>query len=64
MATGCFRAITGKNTAGNANDYEVSWVRVIKGLIALLLSIIIPVSMVLALLYFLQGMGIEPNKLL
>lgn len=63
MATGCYRALTGKNTAGNVNDYEVSLARVIKGLISILLSMIIPASIVLVLLYFLQWIGIEPNEL-
>ena len=64
MATGCYRALTGKKTSRNVNDYEVSYTRVIMGVVSFLLSIMIPASIMLLFLYFLQWMGIEPNKLL
>lgn len=63
MATGCYRALTGKKTSKNVNDYEVSYTRVIMGVVSFLLSIMIPTSIMLLFLYFLQWMGIEPNKL-
>jgi hypothetical protein len=63
MATGCYRALTGKKTSKNVNDYEVSYTRVIVGVVSFLLSIMIPASIMLLFLYFLQWMGIEPNKL-
>jgi len=63
MATGCYRALTGKKTSRNVNDYEVSYTRVIMGVVSFLLSIMIPASIMLLFLYFLQWMGIEPNKL-
>ena len=63
MTTGCYRTLTGKKTSKNVNDYEVSYARVIMGVVSFLLSIMIPASIILLLLNFLQGMGIEPNKL-
>ena len=63
MATGCYRALTGKKTSKNVDDYEVSYTRVIMGVVSFLLSLMIPVSIMLLFLYFLQWMGIEPNKL-
>lgn len=63
MTTGCYRALTGKKTSKNVNDYEVSYIRVIMGVVSFLLSIMIPASIMVLLLYFLQWMGIEPNKL-
>jgi hypothetical protein len=63
MTTGCYRALTGKNTSKKINDYEVSYARVIMGLVYFLLSIMIPISIMLLFLYFLQWIGIEPNKL-
>jgi len=63
MATGCYRALTGKKTSKNVNDYEVSYTRVIMGVVSFLLSIMIPASIMLLFLYFLQWIGIEPNKL-
>ena len=63
MVTGCYRALTGKKTSINVNDYEVSYIRVMTGLVFYLLSIMIPISIMLLFLYFLQWIGIEPNKL-
>lgn len=63
MATGCYRALTGKKTSKNVNDYEVSYTRVIMGVVSFLLSIMIPASIMVLFLYFLQWIGIEPNKL-
>jgi hypothetical protein len=63
MATGCYRVLTGKKTSKNVNDYEVSFTRIIMGVGSLLLSIMIPTSIMLSFLYFLQWIGIEPNKL-
>ena len=63
MTTGCYRALTGKKTSKNVNDYEISYTRVIMGVVSLLLSFMIPASIMLLFLYFLQWMGIEPNKL-
>ena len=63
MATGCYRALTGKKTSKNVNNYEVSYTRVIMGVVSFLLSVMIPASIMLLFLYFLQWIGIEPNKL-
>jgi hypothetical protein len=63
MTTGCYRALTGKKTSKNVNEYDVSYTRVILGVVSFLLSIIIPISIMLLVLYFLQWIGIEPNKL-
>jgi hypothetical protein len=62
MATGCYRVLTGKKTSKNVSDYEVSFTRIIMGVGSLLLSIMIPTSIMLSFLYFLQWIGIEPNK--
>jgi hypothetical protein len=63
MITGCYRALTGKKISKNVNDYEVSYTRVIMGVMSFLLSIMIPASIMVIFLYFLQWIGIEPNKL-
>jgi len=63
MVTGCYRALTGKKSSVNVNEYEVSYIRVIIGVVSFLLSIMIPASIMLLFLYFLQWIGIEPNKL-
>ena len=63
MTTGCYRALTGKKISKNLNDYEVSYIRVIMGVVSFILSMIIPASIMVLVLYFLQWMGIEPNKL-
>ena len=63
MVTGCYRALTGKKTSKNVDDYEVSFTRVIMGVVSFLLSIMIPASIIVLFLYFLQWIGIEPNKL-
>jgi len=63
MAIGCYRVLTGKKTSKNVNDYEVSYTRVIMGVVSFLLSIMIPASIMVLFLYFLQWIGIEPNKL-
>lgn len=63
MVTGCYRTLTGKKISKNLNDYEVSYTRVIVGVVSFLLSIMIPASIMLLFLYFLQWIGIEPNKL-
>ena len=63
MVTGCYRVLTGKKTSKNVSDYEVSYIRVIMGVVSFLLSIMIPVSIMVLFLYFLQWIGIEPNKL-
>ena len=63
MTTGCYRALTGKKISKNVHDYEVSGARVIMGVVSFLLSIIIPTSIMVSFLYFLQWLGIEPNKL-
>jgi hypothetical protein len=63
MTTGCYRALTGKKISKNLNEYEVSYTRVIVGVVSFLLSMIIPASIMVFVLYFLQWMGIEPNKL-
>jgi hypothetical protein len=63
MVTGCYRTLTGKKISKNVNDYEVSYTRVIMGVVSFLLSIMIPASIMLLFLYFLQWIGIEPNKL-
>ena len=63
MATGCYRALTGKKTSKNVNNYEVSYTRVIMGVVSFLLSVMIPASIMLLFLYFLQWIGIELNKL-
>ena len=63
MVTGYYRTLTGKKTSKNVNDYEVSYTRVIVGVVSFLLSIMIPASIMLLFLYFLQWIGIEPNKL-
>lgn len=63
MTTGCYRTLTGKKISKNVNDYEVSYTRVIMGVVSFLLSIMIPASIMLLLINFLQWMGIEPNKL-
>jgi hypothetical protein len=63
MTTGCYRALTGKKISKNVNAYEVSYTRVIMGVVSFLLSITIPASIMVLFLYFLQWIGIEPNKL-
>lgn len=63
MTTGCYRTLTGKEISKNVNNYEVSYTRVIMGVVSFLLSIMIPASIMLLLINFLQWMGIEPNKL-
>ena len=63
MATGCYRVLTGKKTSKKVSDYEVSFTRIIMGVGSLLLSIMIPTSIMLSFLYFLQWIGIEPNKI-
>lgn len=63
MTTGCYRALTGKRISKNINDHEVSFTRVIMGVVSFLLSLTIPVSIIVLFLYFLQWLGIEPNKL-
>lgn len=63
MTTGCYRALTGKKRSKNVDDYEVSYTRVIIGVMSFLLSIIIPASIMLLFIYFLQWIGIEPNKI-
>jgi hypothetical protein len=63
MTTGCYRTLTGKKTSKITNDYEVSYTRVIKGVVSFILSTMIPTSIMLLFLYFLQWMGIEPNTL-
>ncbi|MHA1942282.1 MAG: hypothetical protein ACW97P_11275 [Candidatus Hodarchaeales archaeon] len=40
MITGCYRALTGKKISKNVNDYEVSYTRVIMGVMSFLLSIL------------------------
>ena len=62
MVVGCYRALTGKKTSIKVDDYEVSYIRVIIGVLSYLLSIMIPTSIILLFLYFLQWIGIEPNK--
>ncbi len=63
MTTGCYRALTGKKTSKSVNEYEVSYTRVIIGVVSFLLSIVIPASIMLLFFYFLHWIGIEPNKL-
>jgi len=63
MTTGCYRALTGKKISKNLNEYEVSFTRVIVSVVSFLLSMIIPASIMLLVLYFLQWMAIEPNRL-
>ena len=62
MVIGCYRALSGKKTSIEVNDYEVSYMRVIISVLSYLLSIMIPTSIILLFLYFLQWTGIEPNK--
>jgi hypothetical protein len=62
MVIGCYRALTGKKTSIKVNEHEVSSIRVIVGVLSYLLSIMIPISIILLFLYFLQWIGIEPNK--
>lgn len=64
MTTGCYRALTGRKISKNLNEYAVSYIRVIIGVVSFLLSMIIPASIMVLVLYFLQWMGIEPNKLI
>ncbi len=63
MAIGCYKALTGKNLKVRVNDYEASLARVIKLQIAILLSITIPALIVVAFLYFLHWIGVEPNRI-
>ena len=63
MATGCYRALTGKKESQAHNPYEVSFLRIIVGLVSVILSITIPATILVLFLYFLQWIGIEPNKL-
>ena len=63
MTTGCYRALTGKKTSKNVKEYDVSYIRVIIGVVSFLLSIIIPILIMLLVLYFLRWIGIEPNRL-
>jgi len=63
MVTGCYRALTGKKTSKNVEDHEVSYARVIIGVMSVLLSLLIPATIVVACLYFVQWIGIEPNKI-
>ena len=37
MTTGCYRALTGKKTSKSVTDYEVSYTRVIMGVVSFLL---------------------------
>ena len=63
MTTGCYRALTGKKRSKSVNEYEVSYTRVIIGVVSFLLSIVIPASIMLLFFNFLHWIGIEPNKL-
>ena len=62
MVTGCYRTLTGKKASREVDEYEVSSVRVIIGVVSFLLSITIPASIIVLFLYFLQWVGIEPNQ--
>ena len=64
MTTGCYRALTGRKISKNLNEYAVSYILVIMGVVSFLLSMIIPASIMVLVLYFLQWMGIEPNKII
>ena len=63
MVIGCYRALTGKKTSIHVDDYEISYTRIIMGVVSFLLSLTIPTAIMLLFLYFLQWIGIEPNKL-
>ena len=63
MATGCYRALTGKKQSQAHDPYEVSFLRIILGLVSVILSMVIPATILVLFLYFLQWIGIEPNKL-
>jgi len=64
MATGCYRALTGKKPSKDMDDYDVSPARIIVGVVSLLLSLMIPAAHIDGALYFLQMLGIEPNQIL
>jgi len=63
MVTGCYRTLTGKKTSKHVDDYEVSPVRVIVGVVSMLLSLVIPATLMVGVLYFLQWIGMEPNEM-
>jgi hypothetical protein len=63
MTTGCYRVLSGKKTSENLNASSISFARIVVGGVSFLLSLMIPISIMLLFLYFLQWIGIEPNTL-
>jgi hypothetical protein len=63
MVSGFYRFLTGKKEQKSENEYEISLYRVGLVFISLILSITIPVMIIGLILYYLQSIGIEPNKL-
>jgi hypothetical protein len=63
MMIGGYRALTGNNEQLTMDLTEVSILRVINGLFALLASFVIAGAAATALLYYLQWMGIDPRNI-
>lgn len=63
MVSGFYRFLTGKKEPKSESAYEISLYRVGLVFISMILSIAIPVMIIVLILYYLQSIGIEPNKL-
>ena len=62
MTSGCYRALTGRPPAAPPGDYQLCWRRMVLGLAAGLLSLILPCALLLLAALILQRLGIEPNS--
>jgi hypothetical protein len=63
MITGCYRVLTGRSKSVEVDKYEISFSRILLGVMAYFISVGLPATIILMFLYFLQWIGIDPRQL-